>query len=192
MSKHLISIFDPSDSRSFPPAHLLPSRPRPIFFLVPVPSLLANAFPTTPERPKKVAKVAVSSVRNLPDPGVNDENVAPMAAMDPTPNYVASEDLKPLPDPEAKIKVAVDERPILPSFSLPYFDLARNSGYHASSPQPAAIFGHSSSADGSWKARSTALEQQQPEILPDQSCVPLFSPFTLFIALSGVLMKVVS
>ncbi|KAL5983778.1 hypothetical protein ACLOJK_017870 [Asimina triloba] len=69
---------------------------------------LDNALPTTPERPKKVAKVSVSSVRNLPDPGVNDENVAPMAAMDPTPDYVASEDLKPLPDPEAKIKGLLD------------------------------------------------------------------------------------
>ncbi|KAL5984576.1 hypothetical protein ACLOJK_018681 [Asimina triloba] len=87
--------------------------PFPISFLVPVPSLLANALPTTPERPKKVAKVAVSSVRNLPDPGVNDENVAPMAAMDPTPDYVASEDAKPFPDPEAKIKVTAFPCPSL-------------------------------------------------------------------------------
>ncbi|XP_058083530.1 uncharacterized protein LOC131231380 [Magnolia sinica] len=69
---------------------------------------LDNALPTTPERPKKVAKVTPSPIRNPPDSGVNDENAAPTTVVDPTPDYITSKDLKPLPDPEAKIQGLLD------------------------------------------------------------------------------------
>ncbi|KAJ8620575.1 hypothetical protein MRB53_029104 [Persea americana] len=66
---------------------------------------LDNALPTTPERPKKIAKI-VGPMRTPPlDSGVNDENSAPTAAIaDPTPDYIASKDLNAFPDPEAILK----------------------------------------------------------------------------------------
>lgn len=67
---------------------------------------LDNALPTTPERPKKIAKI-VGQTRTPPlDSGVNDENSAPTAAIaDSTPDYIVSKDLKAFPDPEAILKV---------------------------------------------------------------------------------------
>ncbi|XP_030463121.2 uncharacterized protein LOC115682902 [Syzygium oleosum] len=68
---------------------------------------LDNALPITPERPKKQAKVAIS----LPKPpsAVNDENRAPLLPPPPPPSgdsavdYVSSENLAAIPDPESKI-----------------------------------------------------------------------------------------
>ncbi|XP_068660996.1 uncharacterized protein [Aristolochia californica] len=62
---------------------------------------LDNALPLSPERPKKIAKVAANLIRSPPESVVNDENTAPM---DPTPEYAASHDLKALPEPEAKLQ----------------------------------------------------------------------------------------
>ncbi|XP_010269532.1 PREDICTED: uncharacterized protein LOC104606158 [Nelumbo nucifera] len=66
---------------------------------------LDNALPTTPERPKKVAKIAISTRKPSSDLGVNDENKAPPAATgDLAVDYIASKDLKALPEPETKIQ----------------------------------------------------------------------------------------
>lgn len=69
---------------------------------------LDNALPVTLERPKKQAKVAVPTKKQCDFAAVNDENRAPQpiiseAAID----YISSEDLKPIPDPETSIQVAV-------------------------------------------------------------------------------------
>lgn len=63
-----------------------------------------NALPVpTPERPKKQAKVAVP-VRKQPEFSANDENKAPKMAE--TVDYVASESLNPILDPDSKIQVS--------------------------------------------------------------------------------------
>ncbi|XP_038896912.1 uncharacterized protein LOC120085119 [Benincasa hispida] len=55
-----------------------------------------NALPVTPERPKKQAKVAVPIQKR------NDENQAPLPlSADATIDYVSSENLKPLTDPDS-------------------------------------------------------------------------------------------
>lgn len=61
-----------------------------------------NALPTTPERPKKQAKVVVP-IQKQSDSAVKDENKPPSA--DPVVDYVLSENLKAIPDPETKIQV---------------------------------------------------------------------------------------
>lgn len=63
-----------------------------------------NALPVpTPERPKKQAKVAVPA-RKQPEFSANDENKAPKTAE--TVDYVASESLNPILDPDSKIQVS--------------------------------------------------------------------------------------
>jgi hypothetical protein len=65
-----------------------------------------NALPTTPERPKKQAKVVVS-IQKQSDSAVTDENQAPLPpSADATVDYVLSENLKAIPDPESKIQVS--------------------------------------------------------------------------------------
>ncbi|KAF8401479.1 hypothetical protein HHK36_012419 [Tetracentron sinense] len=65
---------------------------------------LDNALPTTPERPKKFAKVATPLQKQY-DLGINDENKAPLPeTADPVIDYILSEDLKAIPDPETKIQ----------------------------------------------------------------------------------------
>lgn len=72
---------------------------------------LDNTLPTTPERPKKIAKIVGPTARTPPlvsVSGVNDENSAPTAGaeiVDPTPDYIASKDLNALPDPESILNV---------------------------------------------------------------------------------------
>ncbi|KAH7858195.1 hypothetical protein Vadar_021149 [Vaccinium darrowii] len=70
---------------------------------------LDNALPITPERPKKQTKVAIS-VQKQTDLGVNDENRAPFppTTADVTIDYVSSENLKALPDPEISIQSLVE------------------------------------------------------------------------------------
>ncbi|KAK9288903.1 hypothetical protein L1049_017372 [Liquidambar formosana] len=69
---------------------------------------LDNALPTTPERPKKQVKVAVT-IQKQSDLGVNDENKAPLPPpVDATIDYISSENLKALPDPETKIHGLVE------------------------------------------------------------------------------------
>lgn len=64
---------------------------------------LDNALPTTPERPKKQAKVAVS-IQKQSDFAVNDENKAPLPpTADATIDYISSENLRAMPDPETQI-----------------------------------------------------------------------------------------
>lgn len=70
---------------------------------------LDNALPVTLERPKKQAKVAVPTKKQCDSAAVNDENRAPQpikaeAAID----YISSEDLKPIPDPETSIQSLVE------------------------------------------------------------------------------------
>ncbi|XP_015899856.3 uncharacterized protein LOC107433119 [Ziziphus jujuba] len=67
-----------------------------------------NALPTTPERPKKQAKVAVS-IQKQSDFGGNDENkVILPASADATVDYIPSENLQPIPDPDSKIQSFVE------------------------------------------------------------------------------------
>ncbi|KAL4642939.1 hypothetical protein ACB092_02G056000 [Castanea dentata] len=66
-----------------------------------------NALPTTPERPKKQAKVVVP-IQKQSDSIVNDENKAPTAA-DATVEYILSENLKAVPNPESKIQSLIEE-----------------------------------------------------------------------------------
>ncbi|KAA8548939.1 hypothetical protein F0562_000623 [Nyssa sinensis] len=70
---------------------------------------LDNALPITPERPRKQTKVAVS-IQKQSDIGVNDENIAPLppTTADATIDYISSENLKALPDPEIKIQSLVE------------------------------------------------------------------------------------
>ncbi|XP_059648103.1 uncharacterized protein LOC132294309 [Cornus florida] len=71
---------------------------------------LDNALPITPERPKKQSKVAIS-IQKQSDPAVNDENRAPLPpppTADASIDYISSENLKPLPDPEIKIQSLVE------------------------------------------------------------------------------------
>lgn len=63
-----------------------------------------NALPTTTERPKKQAKVAVP-IQKQSDCGVNDENKAPLSVPDATVDYISSENLKPIQDPDSKFQV---------------------------------------------------------------------------------------
>ncbi|PIA61455.1 hypothetical protein AQUCO_00300749v1 [Aquilegia coerulea] len=67
---------------------------------------LDNALPLTPERPKKIAKISVLTTKTKPcDFSVNDENMAPVPVSgDVVIDYVSSEDLKPLDDPEIQIQ----------------------------------------------------------------------------------------
>ncbi|KAJ1407649.1 CLASP N-terminal domain [Sesbania bispinosa] len=60
-----------------------------------------NALPTTPERPKKLPKIAVATQKQQVRV-VNDENQLPSG--DATIDYISSDNLKPLSDPEAKIQ----------------------------------------------------------------------------------------
>lgn len=65
-----------------------------------------NALPTTtPERPKKQVKITVQ-IQKQPDFGVNDENKAPLPpSSDAAIDYIPSENLEAIPDPESKITV---------------------------------------------------------------------------------------
>ncbi|XP_030975919.1 TOG array regulator of axonemal microtubules protein 1 [Quercus lobata] len=65
-----------------------------------------NALPTTPERPKKQAKVVVP-IQKQSDSIVNDENKAPTAA-DATVEYILSENLEAVPNPESKIQSLIE------------------------------------------------------------------------------------
>ncbi|GAV74909.1 hypothetical protein CFOL_v3_18389 [Cephalotus follicularis] len=64
-----------------------------------------NALPTTtPERPKKQSKVSVA-IQKQSEFGVNDENKAPLpSSADVTIDYISSENLKPIADPESKVE----------------------------------------------------------------------------------------
>lgn len=71
-----------------------------------------NALPNTPERPKKPTKVAVPMQKQT-DLGVNDENMAPLpATAEVTIDYISSENLKPISDPDSKIQVTFCALPI--------------------------------------------------------------------------------
>ncbi|KAJ9181917.1 hypothetical protein P3X46_005960 [Hevea brasiliensis] len=67
-----------------------------------------NALPLTPERPKKQAKVSVP-IQKQAEFGVNDENKAPLPlSADAAIDYISSENLKAIPDPESKIQGLVE------------------------------------------------------------------------------------
>ncbi|OVA14882.1 CLASP N-terminal domain [Macleaya cordata] len=71
---------------------------------------LDNALSITPERPKKVAKVAVIPIRKpSSDLDVNDENQAPHPpSAEPVIDYISSADLKPITDPESSIQILME------------------------------------------------------------------------------------
>ncbi|XP_010921833.2 uncharacterized protein [Elaeis guineensis] len=78
---------------------------------------LDNALPATIERPKKVPKIVAPAVK-ISSPAdvprgcsvMNDENAAPPPkAVEQSSEYIASEDLKALPDPETKIASLLEE-----------------------------------------------------------------------------------
>ncbi|XP_077243325.1 ARM repeat superfamily protein [Tasmannia lanceolata] len=69
---------------------------------------LDNSLPLSPERPKKVAKIA-GTIRNPPDSCINDENTVPTTVADSVIDYIASEDLKALTDPKGKIQDLLEE-----------------------------------------------------------------------------------
>ncbi|XP_057956911.1 uncharacterized protein LOC131150299 [Malania oleifera] len=69
---------------------------------------LDNALPSmAPGRPKKQAKITVSIQKQSDKIAVNDENLPPTgdAAID----YISSENLKALPDPESKIQSLIED-----------------------------------------------------------------------------------
>ncbi|KAK9161558.1 hypothetical protein Syun_007899 [Stephania yunnanensis] len=65
---------------------------------------LDNTLPTsTPERPKKLPKTPAIH------PQLNDENRAPQPPnADPSVDYIPSEDLHPIPDPESKLQIVME------------------------------------------------------------------------------------
>ncbi|KAJ4834069.1 hypothetical protein Tsubulata_016267 [Turnera subulata] len=70
-----------------------------------------NALPITPERPKKQTKIsALPTKKQQPEFGlVNDENKASLPPpADATIDYIPSENLKPITDPESKIQGLIE------------------------------------------------------------------------------------
>lgn len=68
-----------------------------------------NALPTTPERPKKQPKIAIVATQKQQD-RANGENQAPLPSSgDATVDYVSSDNLKPLSDPQLKIQSLVED-----------------------------------------------------------------------------------
>ncbi|KDP27799.1 hypothetical protein JCGZ_18879 [Jatropha curcas] len=66
-----------------------------------------NALPITPERPKKQAKASLQMQKQAEF--VNDENKVPLpASADATVDYISSENLKAIPDPESKIQGLIE------------------------------------------------------------------------------------
>ncbi|CAJ2662159.1 unnamed protein product [Trifolium pratense] len=66
-----------------------------------------NALPTiTQERPKKQPKIVVSTQKQQPRTSSNDENQVPL---EPTIDYISSDNLKPMSDPEAQIQSLVED-----------------------------------------------------------------------------------
>ncbi|KEH37261.1 putative TOG domain-containing protein [Medicago truncatula] len=64
-----------------------------------------NALPTiTQERPKKQPKIALSTQK--PQHSSNDENQIPL---EPTIDYISSDNLKPMSDPEAQIQSLIED-----------------------------------------------------------------------------------
>ena len=68
-------------------------------------------LPIPSERPKKQAKIAVTAEKQQPDYGVNDENKPPQATADASVDYIPSENLKPIADPEAEVRVVLTSLP---------------------------------------------------------------------------------
>ncbi|XP_027116021.2 uncharacterized protein [Coffea arabica] len=60
------------------------------------------------ERPKKQPKIAVTAEKQQPDYGVNDENKPPQATADASVDYIPSENLKPIADPEAEVRGLIE------------------------------------------------------------------------------------
>ncbi|XP_010440244.1 PREDICTED: crescerin-1-like [Camelina sativa] len=71
---------------------------------------IENALPISQERPKKLAKLSKQSeiVSKQPEIALKDEN-NPVAVPESTVEYVASENLKPIQDPESSVKRLVEE-----------------------------------------------------------------------------------
>ncbi|XP_060217798.1 uncharacterized protein LOC132645057 [Lycium barbarum] len=68
---------------------------------------LDNALPVAIDRPKKQAKVVIAVSQNPKQPDcvvVNDENKAPLPPADATVDYIPSENLEAIADPDSKIQ----------------------------------------------------------------------------------------
>lgn len=64
-----------------------------------------NALPVAPERPKKHLQVVSVPLQKQSEVGVNDENKAPLPPSNSPIDYISSDNLKPISDPESKIQV---------------------------------------------------------------------------------------
>ncbi|XP_027339435.1 TOG array regulator of axonemal microtubules protein 1-like [Abrus precatorius] len=68
-----------------------------------------NALPTTPERPRKQPKIAVATQKPQ-DRALNDENKVPLpSSSDTAIDYISSDNLKPMSDPEVKIQSLIED-----------------------------------------------------------------------------------
>lgn len=63
---------------------------------------IENALPISQERPKKLPKLS----KNPEIGGLNDENILVPPPTESTIDYIASENLKPFPDPESSVQVS--------------------------------------------------------------------------------------
>ncbi|XP_028786956.1 TOG array regulator of axonemal microtubules protein 1 [Neltuma alba] len=68
-----------------------------------------NALPTATERPRKQSKVVLPATKQSERP-LNDENqILMQSSGDATVDYISSEDLKPISDPEARIRGLIED-----------------------------------------------------------------------------------
>ncbi|KAF9677990.1 hypothetical protein SADUNF_Sadunf08G0165400 [Salix dunnii] len=67
-----------------------------------------NALPVAPERPKKHLQVVSVPIQKQSEVGVNDENKAPLPPTNSPIDYISSDNLKPISDPESKIQGLIE------------------------------------------------------------------------------------
>ncbi|KAB5545351.1 hypothetical protein DKX38_013463 [Salix brachista] len=67
-----------------------------------------NALPVAPERPKKHLQVVSVPLQKQSEVGVNDENKAPLPPSNSPIDYISSDNLKPICDPESKIQGLIE------------------------------------------------------------------------------------
>ncbi|KAJ6688948.1 hypothetical protein OIU85_005374 [Salix viminalis] len=70
--------------------------------------IVDNALPVAPERPKKNLQVVSVPLQKQSEVGVNDENKAPLPPSSSPIDYISSDNLKPISDPESKIQGLIE------------------------------------------------------------------------------------
>ncbi|KAJ6351717.1 hypothetical protein OIU78_007589 [Salix suchowensis] len=70
--------------------------------------IVDNALPVAPERPKKHLQVVSVPLQKQSEVGVNDENKAPLPPSNSPIDYISSDNLKPISDPESKIQGLIE------------------------------------------------------------------------------------